>query len=160
MFFPSLNVRVVSSAGPGEGKSLVVQRLAEQVENLPNNLLVIEAMKAQDQEPPELCVTIPFHDRNACVSDAVGFFLPHAVQSDVPLSRIFHLDSSCTVRITFEVQVIRLLVVVTGLLNYCLPDDYLASNDLNYKSRVHLKKHVQTYSRADWVSCNSILITR
>ena len=102
------------------------------MENLPNNLLVTEAMKAQNQEPPPLCVTIPFHDKHACVSDAVGFFLPHAIQSDVPLSRIFHLDSSCTVRISiFEVQVIPLLVVITDLLNYCLPDDCLSSNRLN-----------------------------
>lgn len=105
----SLNVRVVSSAGPGVGKSLVVRRLAEQVKNLRNNLLVTEEMKAQNEEPPPLCVTIPFHDEHACVSDAVGFFLPHAIRSDIPLSRIFHLDSSCTVRIsTFEVHVILL----------------------------------------------------
>ena len=115
MCFPSLNVRVVSSAGPGVGKSLVVQRLAEQVENLPNNLLVTK----ENQEPPPLCVTIPFHDKHACVSDAVGFFLPHAIRSDIPLSRIFHLDSSCTVRIsTFEVHVILLLVHVVVILSF------------------------------------------
>ena len=56
-------------------------------------------MKSQDQEPPPLCVTIPFHDKRARVADVVGFFLPHALHSDIPLSRIFHMDRSATVRI-------------------------------------------------------------
>ena len=55
-------------------------------------------MKRQDQEPPPLCVTIPFHDKCARVADVVGFFLPHALHSDIPLSRIFHMDRSATVR--------------------------------------------------------------
>ena len=89
---------MVISADAGVGKSLVVQRLAEQVANLSNNLLITETMKNQDQEPPPLCVTIPLHDKHARVADVVEFFLPHALNSDLPLSRIFHLDSSCAVR--------------------------------------------------------------
>lgn len=95
----------MASSEPGVGKSLVVQRLTEQVQNLPNNQFILEEMEKQDQELPPLCVTIPFHDKLAHVSDAVGFFLPHAIQSDVPLSRVFHLDCSCTVRL-FEIRVI------------------------------------------------------
>ena len=92
---------MATSADCGVGKSLVVRRLAEQVANLPNNLFIADAMKMQDQEPPPLCITIPFHNKHACASDVVGFFLPHALHADVPLSRIFHLDSSCTVRTFF-----------------------------------------------------------
>ena len=69
----------MASSEPGVGKSLVVQRLTEQVQNLPNNQFISEVMEKQDQEPPPLCVTIPFHDKLAHVSDAVGFFLPHAI---------------------------------------------------------------------------------
>ena len=98
-FFFSLNVHVVTSDQPGVGKSLVVQRLAEQVSNLKNNQLITATMKSQDEEPPPLCVTIPFHDKRASVADVVGFFLPHALHADIPLSRIFHMDSSATVRI-------------------------------------------------------------
>ena len=87
----------MASDHPGVGKSLVVQRLAEQVAYLPNNLLITETMKKQDEEPPPLCVTIPFHDKHARVADVVGFFLPHALHSDVALSRIFHLDRSSSV---------------------------------------------------------------
>lgn len=93
-------MRVVTSTDPGVGKSLVVQRLVECVANLPNNLLITERMTEQNQEPRPLCVTIPLHDRLAGVADIVGFFLPHAIHSNVPLSRIFHLDSSCTVRVS------------------------------------------------------------
>ena len=89
---------MVSSDHPGVGKSLVVQRLEEEVENLPNNRLVVEAMEQETEEPPRLRVTIPFHDKHARVADAVGFFLPHALPSDIPLSRIFHLDRSSGVR--------------------------------------------------------------
>ena len=91
-----------SSEHPGVGKSLVVQRLAEQVITLPNNLLIAEVMESQLEEPPPLCVTIPFHDKHARVGDVVGFFLPHAISSEVPLSRIFHLDRSSTVRFSFQ----------------------------------------------------------
>ena len=98
--FCSFNVRVVTSTDPGVGKSLVVQGLAEYVANLPNNLLIAERMREQNQEPRPLCVTIPLHDRFAGVADIVGFFLPHVIHSNVPLSRIFHLDSSCTVRVS------------------------------------------------------------
>ena len=95
--FFSLNVHVVTSDHPGVGKSLVVQRLAEQVSNLQNNRLITDKMKSQDEEPLPLCVTIPFHDKRARVADIVGFFLPHALHSEIPLSRIFHMDCSAKV---------------------------------------------------------------
>ena len=82
------------------GKSLVVQGLAEQVSNLPNNLHISEEMEEQNQDRPPLCVTIPLHDERAGVADITDFFLPHAIHPDVPLSRIFHLDSSCKVCIS------------------------------------------------------------
>lgn len=92
---------MVTSDHPGVGKSLVVKRLEEQVTHLPNNRLITEVMKERDEEPPPLCVTIPFHDKHARVADAVGFFLPHALHSDIPLSRIFHLDCFSTVSFSF-----------------------------------------------------------
>lgn len=101
--FCSLSVRLVTSTDSGVGKSLVVQRLAEQVSNLPNNLLIKEKMNEQKRDPPSLCVTIPLHNERASVADITEYFLPHAVHPDLPLSRIFHLDSSCTVCI-FEYQ--------------------------------------------------------
>lgn len=102
VFFFSLNAHVVTSNHSGVGKSLVITRLAEQVSNLQNNRLITDTMKSQDEEPPPLCVTIPFHDKHARVADVVGFFLPHALHSDIPLSRIFHMDRSATVRILFK----------------------------------------------------------
>ena len=93
---------MVTSEHPGVGKSLVVQRLAEQVKNLLNNVLIAEVMESQSEEPPPMCVTIPFHDKHTRVGDVVGFFLPHAISSEVPLSRIFHLDRSSTVRFSFR----------------------------------------------------------
>ena len=107
VFFFSLNVHVVTSNHHGVGKSLVVQRLAEQVSNLQNNRLITDTMKSQDEEPPPLCVTIPFHDKHARVADVVGFFLPHALHSDIPLSRIFHMDRSATVRILSKHEVLQ-----------------------------------------------------
>ena len=97
IFICSLNVLVVSSANPGVGKTLFVQRLAKQVEDLPNNVIMAERLKDQNCEPPPLCATIPFNDKKGSVFDAVGFFLPHTLPPDLPFSRIFHLDCSCTV---------------------------------------------------------------
>ncbi|XP_078382607.1 E3 ubiquitin-protein ligase rnf213-alpha-like isoform X3 [Oculina patagonica] len=107
----NLNVRVVTSDHPGVGKSLVVQRLAVQVTNLPNNQRIVETMEGQGEEPPPLCVTIPFHDKHARVADVVGFFLPHALPSEIPLSRIFHLDSSSTVTPELETLLFNLLIL-------------------------------------------------
>ena len=98
---------MVTSDHPGVGKSLVVQRLAEQVANLQNNRLITDTMRSQDEEPPTLCVTIPFHDKRARVTDVVGFFLPHALHSDIPLSRIFHMDRSSSVRILSKHHVLQ-----------------------------------------------------
>ena len=107
LFFFSFNVHVVTSNHHGVGKSLVVQRLTEQVSNLQNNRLITDKMKSQDEEPPPLCVTIPFHDKHARVADVVGFFLPHVLHSDIPLSRIFHMDLSATVRILSKHEVLQ-----------------------------------------------------
>ena len=107
VFFFSLNVHVVTSNHHGVGKSLVVQRLTEQVSNLQNNRLITDTMKSQDEEPPPLCISIPFHDKHARVADVVGFFLPHALHSDIPLSRIFHMDRSATVRILSKHEVLQ-----------------------------------------------------
>ncbi|PFX15559.1 E3 ubiquitin-protein ligase RNF213 [Stylophora pistillata] len=107
----NLNVLVVSSDHPGVGKSLVVRKLAEELEKLPNNQLVVETMLQEGEETPRLCVTIPFHDKNTHVADAVGFFLPHAISSDIPLSRIFHLDRTCLVTPEFETLLFNLLIL-------------------------------------------------
>ena len=101
-FFLSFNVRVVSSDHSGLGKSLVVLRLAQEVAALPNNRLVVKTMEEENEEPPLLRVTIPFHDKHAQIADVVGFFLPHALPSDLPLSRIFHLDRSSAVRFSLK----------------------------------------------------------
>lgn len=102
LFFLKLNVRVVSSDHSGVGKSLDVLRLAEEVAALPNNRLVVKTMEEENEEPPLLRVTIPFHDKHAQIADVVGFFLPHALPSDLPLSRIFHLDRSSAVRFSLK----------------------------------------------------------
>ena len=82
---------MVTSARAGVGKSLFVKRLTDQVSNLANNLVMAEMLKSQNQEQP-LCVTIPLHDKHLRISDVMSFLLPHALRSDAPLSRIFHLD--------------------------------------------------------------------
>ena len=79
-----------------------VLRLAEEVAALPNNRLVVKTMEEENEEPPLLRVTIPFHDKHAQIADVVGFFLPHALPSDLPLSRIFHLDRSSAVRFSLK----------------------------------------------------------
>ncbi|CAH3163087.1 unnamed protein product, partial [Porites evermanni] len=107
----NLNVRLVTSTDSGVGKSLVVQGLAEQVSNLPNNLLISEEMEEQNQDPLPVCVTIPLHDERAGVADITDFFLPHAIHPDVPLSRIFHLDSSCKVIPDLDTLLFNLLIL-------------------------------------------------
>ena len=105
---------MVSSDHPGVGKSLIVRRLAKELEKLPNNQLMVEAMLQEGEGTPRLCVTIPFHDKHAHVADAVGFFLPHALHSDIPLSRIFHLDRSCVVSLlNFSLFIYSLIFFLT-----------------------------------------------
>ncbi|XP_022797655.1 E3 ubiquitin-protein ligase rnf213-alpha-like isoform X3 [Stylophora pistillata] len=107
----NLNVRVVSSENSGVGKSLVAQRLAEEVAALRNNRLVVETMDEEYEKPPLLRVTIPFHEKHSRAADVVGFFLPHALPSDLPLSRVFHLDRSSAVTPEFETLLFNLLIL-------------------------------------------------
>ena len=76
------------------GKSLFVEHLANELENLSNN------KKLRKDLVPSLCATIPVHgvsvDRD-CVTRAL---LSHAVKRDLPVSRIFHLDMSQSVSIS------------------------------------------------------------
>ena len=95
--FCRLSVRVVSSHRGGLGKTLFVRRLTEQLPNLVNNDMVMTNLRRQDSNT-FLHVTVPLHGNSTDSSTLVGALLPHAVKVNVPLSRIFHLDVSPSVR--------------------------------------------------------------
>ena len=95
--FCRLCVRVVSSHRGGLGKTLFVRRLTEQLPNLVNNDMVMTNLRRQDSNT-FLHVTVPLHGNSTDSSMLVGALLPHAVKVNVPLSRIFHLDVSPSVR--------------------------------------------------------------
>ena len=94
--FFRLSVRVVSSHRGGLGKTLFVRRLTEQLPNL-NNDMVMENLRRQVSKT-FLHVTVPLHGNSIDPSMLVDALLPHAVKANVPLSRIFHLDVSPSVR--------------------------------------------------------------
>ena len=75
------------------GKSLFVKRLAEHLNNLPNN------KKLRENLVPSLCATIPVHGLFVDGEYVTRKLLSHDVKSDVPVSRIFHLDISQSVSI-------------------------------------------------------------
>ena len=79
------------------GKTLFVRRLTEQLPNLVNNDMVMTNLRRQDSNT-FLHVTVPLHGNSTDSSTLVGALLPHAVKVNVPLSRIFHLDVSPSVR--------------------------------------------------------------
>ena len=92
-----LSVRVVSSHRGGLGKTLFVRRLTEQLPNLVNNDMVLTNLRRKDSKT-FLHVTVPLHGNSTDSSMLVDALLPHAVKANVPLSRIFHLDVSPSVR--------------------------------------------------------------
>ena len=79
------------------GKSLFVRRLTDQLPNLVNNDLVLTNLRRQDANA-FLHVTVPLHGNSTDSSMLVDALLPHAERADVPLSRVFHLDVSPSVR--------------------------------------------------------------
>ena len=87
-------VRVISSKRGGMGKSLFVRRLTDQLPNLVNNEMVLHTNVSN----LDLHVTIPLHGNSADPSMLVDSLLPHAARADLPLSRVFHLDVSPSVR--------------------------------------------------------------
>ena len=106
MFFPAasvlicsfalihrLSVRVVSSSRGGLGKTLFVRRVTDQLPNLVNNDMV-----SSHSPSTSLHVTVPLHGNSTDSSMLVDSLLPHEVRSNVPLSRVFHLDVSPSVR--------------------------------------------------------------
>ena len=88
-----LCVRVVSSNRGGLGKTLYVRRLTDQLRKLMNNDMVV----SHDADI-SLHVTVPLHGNSTDSSMLVESLLPHAVMANVPLSRVFHLDVSPSVR--------------------------------------------------------------
>ena len=96
LIFFRLSVRVVSSHRGGLGKTLFVRRLTEQLPNL-NNDMVMENLQRQVSKT-FLHVTVPLRGNSIDSSMLVDALLPHAVKANVPLSRIFHLDVSPSVR--------------------------------------------------------------
>ena len=73
------------------GKSLIVKRLADQVTNLPTNKKLREGLVSS------LSPTIPVHGVSVDSDRVSRTLLSHAVERDVPVSRIFHLDISQSV---------------------------------------------------------------
>ena len=88
-----LCVRVVTSNRGGLGKTLYVRRLTDQLQNLVNNDMVV----CRDSRI-SLHVTVPLHGNSTDSSTLVDSLLPHATRANVPLSRVFHLDVSPSVR--------------------------------------------------------------
>jgi hypothetical protein len=76
------------------GKSLVVNHLAEQLTNLPNN------KKLRKDLVSSLCPTIPVHGISVDGDRVTRTLLSHAVKRDIPVSKIFHLDMSQSVSST------------------------------------------------------------
>ena len=80
-------MRVVSSNRGGLGKTLFVRRLTDQLPNLVNNDMVLSHCSNT-----LLHITVPLHGNSTDSSMLVDSLLPHGVRTDVPLSRVFHLD--------------------------------------------------------------------
>ena len=93
LFLLRLCVRVVSSNRGGLGKTLFVRRLTDQLQNLVNNEMVLSP-----GTDTSLHVTVPLHGNSIDSSMLVDSLLPHAERGNVPLSRVFHLDVSPSVR--------------------------------------------------------------
>ncbi|XP_078362430.1 uncharacterized protein LOC144646644 [Oculina patagonica] len=105
-----LCVRVVSSKRGGLGKTLFVRRLTDQLPNLVNNDLVLKNLRRHDSNV-SLHVTVPLHGNSTDSSMLVDSLLPHAVKVNVPLSRVFHLDVSPSMRRGLDTLLFNLLVL-------------------------------------------------
>ncbi|RMX46188.1 hypothetical protein pdam_00007847 [Pocillopora damicornis] len=105
-----LSVRVVSSHRGGLGKTLFIRRLTEQLPNLVNNDMVMTNLRGRDSKT-FLHVTVPLHGNSTDSSMLVDALLPHAVKANVPLSRIFHLDVSPSMRHGLDTLIFNLLVL-------------------------------------------------
>ena len=84
---------MVQSSRAGMGKSLVVKNLADQVIALPNNKKLRQGLVSS------LSPTIPVHGISVDSDRVTRTLLSHAVERDVPVSRIFHLDMSQSVSV-------------------------------------------------------------
>ncbi|PFX17552.1 E3 ubiquitin-protein ligase RNF213, partial [Stylophora pistillata] len=105
-----LCVRVVSSHRGGMGKTLFVRRLTEQLPDLANNEMVVTNLRSQDCNAL-LHVTVPLHGNSTDSSMVVDALLPHTVKANVPLSRIFHVDVSPSMRRGLDTLLFNLLVL-------------------------------------------------
>ena len=77
----------------------MVRRLSEQLGYLMNNNIITRMLSKQGEEIP-LSVTVPLHGNTADTTATLDLLLPHTISSDLPLSRIFHIDVSPSVSIT------------------------------------------------------------
>ena len=112
--FLRLSVRVVQSSRAGMGKSLIVKHLADEVTKLPNNKKLREGLVSS------LSPTIPVHGISVDSDRVTRTLLSHAVERDVPVSRIFHLDMSQSVsRHAYDVSYLihSYFYVITALCN-------------------------------------------
>jgi len=117
---PRLCVRVVSSSRGGVGKTLFVRRLTDQLSNLVNNDMVLVRCSSTS-----LHVTVPLHGNSTDSSALVDSLLPHAVEGNVPLSRVFHLDVSPSVRLKIGIQVSVVCIEFVLMMNrYVKPKIY------------------------------------
>ena len=73
------------------GKGLIVKHLTEQVSTLSNNKKLRKGLVSS------LSPTIPVHGVSVDSDRVTRTLLSHAVERDVPVSRIFHLDISQSV---------------------------------------------------------------
>ena len=96
-FYCRLSVGVVSSTRSGSGKSLVVRRLSEK---LINNDIVTQHLRDLGTNM-SLCTTVPIHEPAVNQSAIVEALLPHDINPDTPLSRMFHFDIAPLVCINF-----------------------------------------------------------
>lgn len=104
----------MSSNRGGLGKTLFVRRLTDQLANLVNNDMVLSCYPNT-----ALHVTVPLHGNSTDSSMLVDSLLPHGVKVNVPLSRVFHLDVSPSVRVKFDV-LSRFGAVSRGIVTYFL----------------------------------------
>ena len=91
---------MVQSSRAGVGKSLIVKHLDEQLKYLSNNRKLLQSLRNS------LCVSVPVHGISVDGDRVTRALLTHAVNPDIPVSRIFHLDISQSVSTALCIKVL------------------------------------------------------
>jgi hypothetical protein len=76
---------------------LIVKDHSKKLDEVTNNHRVTRLLEDKEEHVTPY-VIIPLHGKTVNLSDTVGFLLPYSLKSDVPVSRIFHIDVSPSVR--------------------------------------------------------------